>query len=125
MEQLNYEALHENPIIGYNFYRLKMMDKDDSFEYTDIKAILIETTITRDFPVVFPNPIQKDQALNIKIQALSNPHIYIYKSNGKLIRDFLLKNGQNEISTHNLAAGTYFYSVQSDEKIYNGKIVVY
>lgn len=125
LERQDYSALHNNPIIGYNFYRLKMMDKDGSFEYTDVKAIVIENIITADSPIVFPNPISKNQSLNINIQALSNPHIYIYKSNGKLIRDFLLKKGENKISAHNLAVGTYFYSIQSKEKIYNGKIVVY
>ncbi len=124
LEAQYYQDFHENPVLGYNFYRLKMVDLDGSFKYSDIKAISIEAPQTNTAPVIFPNPIVKGQSLTVEVDKLTNAHILIYKANGKLARDFLLKNGQNTIVINDLVAGTYFYSIQSQEKIYNGKVVI-
>ena len=124
LEEQHYEDFHQNPIIGYNFYRLKMVDLDGSFEYSDIKAISFDKTVRATAPIIFPNPIAQNQPLTVKVEGLTNAHLIIYKSNGKLKKDVLLTNGENIISTEGLAAGTYFYSIQSSRKIYNGKFLI-
>jgi len=124
LQTLNYEAIHENPILGYNFYRLKMVDLDGAIEYSDIKAILMEKAEKNIEPKLFPNPVQSGESFTLNIQNLTNPRLIIYKANGKIAKDFLLKDGDNQISTSRLSAGTYFYSIQSEHKIYNGRIVV-
>ncbi len=50
----DYEFLHESPMPGTNYYRLKQYDLDGNFSYSAIKDI----TITNDRAIlVYPNPI--------------------------------------------------------------------
>lgn len=54
---------HNTPIIGKNYYRLKMVDKDESFEYSDIKMVQFESP--NRFIKIAPNP--SDAAFNIQL----------------------------------------------------------
>jgi len=52
-EQMNYTYIDENPAYGSNYYRLKMIDKDQTYAYSWIRQAKFE-----DFNVkVYPNPV--------------------------------------------------------------------
>ena len=53
-EEQRYDFTDHNPLIGLNYYRLKQIDFDGTFEYSNVVAIEVETRVT-DFEV-FPNP---------------------------------------------------------------------
>ncbi|MEZ4980275.1 MAG: hypothetical protein R2769_01550 [Saprospiraceae bacterium] len=38
--QKNYQFIDENPEKGLNYYRLKQMDFDGSFEYSDVVSVI-------------------------------------------------------------------------------------
>lgn len=50
----NYFTYHNQPAPANNYYRLKMIDLDGSFEYSDIRPIFFETK-GKEF-AIFPNP---------------------------------------------------------------------
>jgi hypothetical protein len=37
-----YRFLDQNPFVGYNYYRLKMIDKDAQFKYSEVKNAYIQ-----------------------------------------------------------------------------------
>ncbi|WP_254411177.1 T9SS type A sorting domain-containing protein [Dyadobacter diqingensis] len=57
----NYRGLDQTPFSGMNYYRLKMIDLDDSFAYSRIQSIDAGETITTS---LFPNPVSG--TLNIR-----------------------------------------------------------
>ena len=66
---LNYTLNDEHPVLGNNYYRLKMIDKDGQFKYSDIIIIKVnELTMPSDGIVqIYPNPT--NDKLNIVYQA--------------------------------------------------------
>jgi len=121
---IEYQDIHENPVTGNNYYRLKMVDLDGTFEYSDIKIIEFNHLTIGKEPVLFPNPITQGQSLTIQTPDLVNPNLVVYNSNGRMVKNILLEDSENIISTNEFAPGIYFYSIQSNSKIYNGKLVI-
>ena len=71
---IQYQDVHENPIDGTNYYHLKMIDLDETFEYSDIR----EATIQRQAdttPEFCPNPVQIGKSLVLKIGNLPSAHL--------------------------------------------------
>ncbi|PMD90505.1 hypothetical protein BWI97_23835 [Siphonobacter sp. BAB-5405] len=50
---INYRFVDEYPLRGINYYRLKMMDKDDTFTYTRAQSV----EMARGTAIVYPNPV--------------------------------------------------------------------
>lgn len=53
MKRYNYR--HERPIIGSNYYRLKSVDLDGTFEYSDVIRVAFESNRSISLS---PNPLQ-------------------------------------------------------------------
>ena len=66
---LSYTLNDEHPVIGNNYYRLKMIDRDGQFKYSEIIIIRVETIeLPSDGIVaVYPNPT--NDKVNIVYQA--------------------------------------------------------
>lgn len=87
---------------GENFYRLKMIDADETFTYSRIRSVRFTDNgeIT-----LYPNPLTIGGKLNILADDVSNiSSIRIYNSAGKLVHQ---TKATRQIDTSNLAAGLY------------------
>lgn len=104
---ISYEFIHQNPVIGKNYYRLKMMNTDGSFTYSPVRMIQFnKNVIVR----VFPNPATT--ILNVQVVKQDNKlaSVYLYNSTGQcLISKSFVLNTQLDVSK--LAAGTYMIRV--------------
>ncbi len=71
-KRIEYGFLDEAPLPGVNYYRLKQVDKDETFEYSKIIAISPQTDASRF--VIYPNPSDgraiKLQFDNLELDAL-------------------------------------------------------
>jgi hypothetical protein len=121
---LNYEIFDNQPFEGYNYYRLKMVDLDNSFQYSDTESVLIENKITTIPFGIFPNPIGVNTNLTVNLGLINNGRLRIYTASGKLVKDFILNNNQNEVPINGLSSGTYLYSIQTENQIWNGRLIV-
>lgn len=112
-EKLGYSFTDETPIEGNNFYRLKQIDLDGKFVYSQIKSVKIEG---QNSLKIYPNPASdfiyiKTFGQKIKsVELLDAKGSSIYKSN----------NTENKIDINNKTAGIYFLNI---EKV-DGKLVV-
>jgi len=98
----------------YVYYRLKMVDKDGSFEYSDIRSLKL-----RDFDPtvsVYPNPAEDVVAISLEMPWTSNLAVNIYNLKGQLINTYqwtydtnLVVNEQIDIS--HLQTGLYLVEV--------------
>jgi len=77
-----YSAIDTKPYYGTNFYRLKMVDRDDSFEYSPIEVAKFEV-----IPVVslYPNPVSEFLNLEVGGESDGEGTIEVFDRNGKLI----------------------------------------
>lgn len=111
-----------SPEEGINYYRLKIIDNDNSVEYSNIEVVVFDSS-----PAIqlFPNPVEK----TIQLQGLDlenkNVQIEIMDRNGRLIysNTIFVENGQLQISTDSAnikLSGTYFLRIigQGQSKIF-------
>jgi hypothetical protein len=102
-----YTFRHNNPAVGKNYYRLKMVNNDGGYTYSPIRLVNFGKTVTVN---VYPNPVS--DKLNISINKADNT-----PSSVRLINSFgqqlLSKSftGTTDIDMKGFAAGTYVIQV--------------
>ncbi|MEM9885940.1 MAG: T9SS type A sorting domain-containing protein [Bacteroidota bacterium] len=93
----------------WHYYRLKMIDQDGSFEYSNIQAVKL-SQFKRETEI-YPNPSR--HLLNLKIQSLNtySTDLYAYDLNNRAIwlGKLNIQKGINQIrvNTENLNSGSY------------------
>ena len=103
------------------FYRLKMLDKDHTFEYSNMVAILEENESLEPTIVVYPNPFSN----HIQVIAAANASFKLYDVSGKEISVLFTQN-EPEISSANLNSllpGIYFLTIESNGKTEHRKLI--
>jgi len=104
---------------GVIYFRIKQIDKDGKFVYTDIKNIRLNT---KGILVgVYPNPIKQNTTLSFDLVENSRVNYSITDAAGKMIEAYQVQGfkGSN-IKTLNLgkyAAGAYTLKVQAGDEI--------
>lgn len=76
-----YTFLHEEPVIGVNYYRLKQVDFDGTFEYTDIATVVFSENQDNNI-VISPNPTKNI----IRIETNYIGLIQLFNGAGQLLK---------------------------------------
>lgn len=105
---VHYEYTHNKPFEGKNFYRLKIVDKDGTFEYSPVRLLAITEAQPMD---IYPNPVSN--RLHIEANGRDVRQMSIYDAQGRLI--LLINKQSNSINTANLQAGTYIIEIQTSK----------
>jgi Secretion system C-terminal sorting domain len=93
------------------FFRLKMINADGTFKYSDV--ISTSCTDTKSNITISPNPTA--DFINIKGLAKGKNTIMIYAADGKLINSLTSKDALQRVALTTLAPGTYIVRI-IDEK---------
>lgn len=99
----NYTFLDEQPIIGENYYRLKQLDFDSTYEYTKVLFYFFRS---ENEIVLFPNPTANFIYLHTDKDIKD---IYIYNTLGELVFTKTVQNKTANIT--DLPKGIYFISL--------------
>jgi len=114
------------PVYGQNYYRLKMIDIDGKFKYSEIKNVDIKSKATL---TISPNPSPGGR-ISFKFQGLKNRtglSLAVTNSTGQLIKTFYFSaienNTQYMVGLGN--AGIYFVRISlTDGETFSEKVVV-
>lgn len=121
-EETNYEFLHENPANGINYYRLKQVDFDGSFSYSEVISIQMDSDENRQSLVFFPNPVQKE--LNLVNHSDEPLEVTILNSSGQEIFDVKMEESTEMIhSVDNLSPGIYWIRTVQNEAVMMAKFM--
>ncbi len=105
-------------IAGKYLYRLKQIDNDGKFTYSNIIEVNIEAP--KEFELVqnYPNPFNPETTINYSIPQNGNVKLVVFNTLGEKIAT--LVNGFTEAGTHsvkfnagNLPSGIYFYQINT------------
>lgn len=110
-------------VVNRLYYRLKMVDKDGSFTYSNIVNIRLGNQ--QSFSI-YPNPattsvqLQFDKSINEKVE------VKVVGVNGKIVvsRKLIVVSGQSTLSTNKLAVGSYLVQVKVGDEVYNQKLII-
>lgn len=117
----DYKGYDEEPLSGWNYYRLKTIDKDGSAAYSSIARLFFENVSQVS---LFPNPASATIALSMNAGRAGKDVYTIVDITGKKLMEktVILERGTNRftIDVSTLRAGTYILYMQSG---YVGKLV--
>ena len=121
-EPRKYVFVHESPATGENYYRLRQVDLDASFIYSDTRIVTIDRNIV---PVnIFPNP-----AFNVVsvrgLDTRGSVRVRILDNSGAIMTE-RVTFGDNNIEAfevNHLAKGLYFIQIISDNEVTTHKFV--
>jgi hypothetical protein len=99
---------------GNYYYRLKMIDKDESFIYS--KIINLQSSCNgKKLVKLYPNPVITNQLLNVNISGYDKAiKADLFTVTGQLVRSFNLKNGNNTLAMEKIAQGTYTLKISEN-----------
>jgi len=119
-QRLTYELYDNHPIVGNNYYRLKSIDNDETFSYSRIVNIILNSVTTNPGIVgVYPNPTSSDITVLVASNINQNASIKIYDVLGKIVKtmNVTLMEGINNptVNLSTLANAAYILML-TDEK---------
>ena len=117
-----YQFIDTSPQPGQNYYRLKMVDQDETYALSAIKVVRFDSSIEKDEVAVYPNPVTNK--LNLLLGKGQMPQrVQLYQLNGTLV--FQSELHLSEIELPNLKAGPYCLTLQmTDGSVHSRTIVV-
>jgi|GEM_PF-4679958 len=107
---INYTYTHNSPLVGINYYRLKQVDHDGKFEYSDIVSVVFGI---KEELSIHPNPATND----ITITSNHAESYRLYNSVGKIMTKGELIEGSTEINIEEYDNGVYILVSGSGEVV--------
>jgi hypothetical protein len=105
---------------GARYYRLKIINADGSFSYSEVRAVFFGEAVLWQ---VYPNP--SDGKYNLVYQLNTNEVLQarLYDTKGSLVKEYrsegtgFLQKLNVDISANNYASGVYLLSVRAGSKV--------
>ncbi len=123
----DYSYVDSNPINGTSTplsnqlsYRLKQIDIDGGFEYSDIVEVEIELPTEYKLAQNYPNPFNPSTVINYSIPKAGLVKLNIYNALGEVVAELVNENleagfYQQSFNATNLSSGIYFYTITVNE----------
>lgn len=117
----NYQFIDAEPSNGINYYRLKMIDRNGSYAYSNIRNLRFE--VSSDV-ALYPNPIATEFYIKSNVRSeISKVDIYDLK--GSLILTLTNILPKTPINVKNFSSGTYIVRIKNrNGAIENRKLVI-
>jgi hypothetical protein len=113
----SYNYTHDAPVAGINYYRIKQLDIDGNYTYSEIRSIYWNNN---DQPFkVLGNPLVSGK-LQVQISQPNNQRLKLFTSDGRLIWTRQFAVGTHSINVSQLSKGIYV--LQTDN--YSEKILL-
>lgn len=102
VNEMNYQFVDAAVQKGANYYRLKTVDKDGSFEYSPIVSVKVNEAIKS--LSVYPNPVKNE----LVVISSARANTQLIDANGKIVRMLQLNAGNNTFDVSGLSNGLYY-----------------
>lgn len=126
----SYTYEHLGLAVGKHFYRLKIIHLNGDVDSSNIVSAEIQDDVgitvnsIGSTPItIYPNP-SENQKIEVHLGDSHSGRLYLYNTKGKLVKDVLLKEQESILDLRMLTKGIYYYSVITDLKIQNGKLLL-
>ncbi len=118
-----YESYDFAPAFGMNYYRIRQVDLDQSFDYSEIRQAKFDSRMGNSL-MVYPNP--NDGNFNVQ---LSNPEVvnevFLMKASGELVRIWNKSEfSDGDLKVSGISAGVYMLQVYTVGEVQSMRIIV-
>lgn len=108
-----YDFVDERPLKGVNYYRLKQIDFDGAFDYSDV--VSADFSKSRQLISLSPNPVQRGSfTLSFPENDAATVEMTMYDYTGRLVRQTQPVGLQTNINVEDLEKGIYLIRVDTD-----------
>ncbi|MBS1736471.1 MAG: T9SS type A sorting domain-containing protein [Bacteroidetes bacterium] len=118
----DYHFADNQPLQGINYYRIKQIDMDGQYKYSVIVSIVFNKT-NAGF-IAYPSPANNEVNILINNTLQHNARVKLFSVKGQLLMAVQLRNMLTNISTQNIANGTYILGVENGPVVQTQKIIV-
>lgn len=125
----NYTFTDKNPATGNNYYRLKRVDNDGTFEYSE-NVVIIRFGLSTDAAIVsfYPNPVGNELNINYNTYTYGETSFTLSDVQGKVLKKQTLVSsiGSNsaQLNTTDLEKGVYILNIiHNGAKLSSQKII--
>jgi hypothetical protein len=121
--RLNYQYTDLNPLNGFNFYQLKIVDIDNNFKLSQIVHVDFDEA---DLFYVFPNPVTNNEFF-IQHDGYKIDWLKLFASDGRLMKSDFVDLSPNQISVNlqpSITKGAYTVQVGTDKGIRTTMILI-
>jgi hypothetical protein len=122
--EISYSFAHNLPSKGYNYYRIKMIDRDNKAKYSQVRSV---NNLGLNEISVAPNPVTSTMKVNINADKADAAVVVISDMSGKTVlsNTFSVAAGDNTIpvNTAKLNAGSYIIKVQLNGDVQMSKFI--
>lgn len=128
-ETSDYSFTDNNLTQGTYYYRLRQIDFDGQFEYSNVVEAVIEAPSVFALNQNYPNPFNPSTKINYSVAAPGNVKLAIYNLLGQevatLINGFM-EAGQYEITfdAKDLPSGSYIYKIETGQFVQARKMLL-
>ncbi len=105
-KEVDYEYVHNHPDLGMNYYRIKQVDLDGKYSYSNV----VFTNYKLIEPLIFPNPVSTNRLF---VKSLIDDSMIIYNQLGQQIERCKLNKGLTEVNISALQNGIYVLKFES------------
>lgn len=125
---LYYNQKDREPLSGVSYYRLKQVDYDGKYKYSNVVSVVNATASTSDDIYLFPNP-SKSGMVYLRLPfafAKADAQISIYNISGIKVLGTILNTGTalRELNYGDLSPGVYFVNVRLPYLTETKKLVI-
>jgi len=123
LSPLSYDFVDTNPVEGVNYYRLKAVDLDGSFEYSNILSFVFRPGEAFS---LYPNPFADELFVRINGIDRGTINFELYNANGQRIRQEAweaIGSDLKQVEVSDLAEGVYFYKIWNGGSVKTGEII--
>lgn len=119
--RLNYSTTDYTPAKGINFYRLRMVDRDNRVENSATRSVLFGNA---DVVLITPNPATSFATIYMGKNNNSLSQIFVTDMNGKLVERVNTADQTHTIQTARYSKGLYIIKVVTEGNTSTHKLVV-
>ncbi len=109
-ESFQFTFVDNQPVEGWNYYRIKQVDKNSAYHYSSIRAVKL---VTETLITIWPNPVT--DVLNFR-SSISKGLLEVIDANGKVVLSQVINNSIMAIPVNELSSGYYWIIIRYDGK---------
>lgn len=124
-DEQSYAFLHENPIQGTNYYRIKQIDHGGAYEYSGVVSVDLTNLKGLTNLRLVPNPVYNGQfTLYLPTTEEAQLPIRLYDAVGRLVSEQFVSGTEATVEVYDLPIGVYLLTVDINSKRMVERVVV-
>ncbi len=128
-ELRSYSFIDENILSGFYSYRLKQIDFNGNYEYSDVIEIEIGTPTEYSLEQNYPNPFNPTTTISYSIKKKGLVSLKVFDILGNKVKTIVNEEQESgnykvQFNAYKIASGIYFYTLQAGEFISTKKMIL-